>query len=207
MEEITYSKKQINPLIAKYNINPETNTTFRKIISMFADQTNYQIWAIKAVFENIAPLSTIVHIKSFADENQTLIARLSKQNLVSYKTAEDFALLLSEIAAATKIMLVKRCIEKFNTKQREMFKKHVFGGANDIAPIDAMKSSAFAANYEFFRKFDAMNESRRHKVIVLASAINDIKGLIKHVENWPSVTIRTTSGWLFSLIRRHSMQV
>lgn len=183
MEEITYSKKQINPLIAKYNINPETNTTFRKIISMFADQTNYQIWAVKAVFENIAPLSTIEHIKSFADENQTLIARLSKQNLVSYKTAEDFALLLSEIAAATKIMLVKRCIEKFNTKQREMFKKHVFGGANDIAPIDAMKSSAFAANYEFFRKFDAMNESRRHKVIVLASAINDIKGLIKHVEN------------------------
>ena len=53
MSEIIYSKKQINPLVEKYKINVEKNMVFQSLITMFKEQTNYQIWAIKSVFENV----------------------------------------------------------------------------------------------------------------------------------------------------------
>lgn len=180
MSEINYSKKQINPLIEKYKINPETNSTFRAIINMFNEQTNYQIWAIKAVFENIVSLDVISHIKQFADENQTLIAKLEKQNLVSYKTKDDFAQLNKEINGALNISMVKHCIEQFNTKQRNMFNDNIFGSGS-ITPLNAATSTSFKKTVEFFKKFNALSDSRKHKLIVTASAINDIQFLWKHV--------------------------
>ena len=50
MSEVVYSKKQIEPLIKKYGINPETNTLFQNIIKLFADTPNYQVWAVKVIF-------------------------------------------------------------------------------------------------------------------------------------------------------------
>ena len=43
---MTYSKKQMKPLIDKYQINPETNKLFKSIIEMFDNQPNYQFWAL-----------------------------------------------------------------------------------------------------------------------------------------------------------------
>lgn len=182
MSEITYSKKQIAPLIAKYKINPESNVAFKEIIEMFNGQTNYQIWAIKLIFENITDMVNLKHIKEFADENQTLIASLSKKNLVAYKTKTDFSLLNKEIAGALSIMLIKRCIEKFNTDQREMLKNYVFKG-EEVTPYFAYTNSSFKMKVEFFKKFDALSESRKHKLIVTASALRDINALIKHIED------------------------
>ena len=51
MSEIIYSKKQINPLVEKYKINVEKNMVFQSLITMFRDQPNYQIWAIKTVLK------------------------------------------------------------------------------------------------------------------------------------------------------------
>lgn len=179
---MNYSKKQIDPMVKKYNINVETNEVFKRIIEMFDGQTNYQIWAIKAIFENVITMTQLEHLKQFADENQTMIANLSKQNLVSYKTKADFALLEKEIVASFQIALVKRCIEQFNTRQRDMFKNLIFGSKNSITPSEAM-TSTFKRHYEFFRKFDSLKADRKHNLIVTASAIDDINFLIKHIED------------------------
>ena len=42
---MTYNKKQMQPLIDKYGINPETNKLFIKVCEMFDGQSNYQIWS------------------------------------------------------------------------------------------------------------------------------------------------------------------
>lgn len=180
MSEINYSKKQINPLIEKYQINPETNKTFQSIITMFADQPNYQVWAIKCVFDNVISLTTLQHIKAFADENQTLISKLSKQNLVAYKTKADFEMLNKEISGAIALSIIKKGINQFNTKQREMLNKYVFNG-KDITPLFAATDSTFKKHVDFFKKFDTLNESRKHKLIVTASAINELSFLIQHI--------------------------
>lgn len=182
MSEINYSKKQINPLISKYQINPETNEVFKNIIEMFDGQTNYQIWAIKCVFDNIISINTLSHIKQFADENQTLISKLAKQNLVSYKTKADFEQLNKEINGAISISVIKKCINQFNTKQRELLNEYVFKGCGtDVTPLFAATNVNFKKHVDFFKKFDALNESRKHKLIVTASAIGEIDFLIKHI--------------------------
>lgn len=182
MSEINYSKKQINPLIEKYKINPETNEVFKNIIAMFDGQTNYQIWAIKCVFDNIISIDALSHIKQFADENQTLIAKLAKQNLVAYKTKSDFDQLNKEISGAISISIIKKGISQFNTKQRELLNDYVFKTCGtDVTPFFAATNATFKKHADFFKKFDALNESRKHNLIVTASAINDISFLIKHI--------------------------
>ena len=47
---MTYNKKQMQPLIDKYGINPETNKLFIKVCEMFDGKPNYQIWAVKMIF-------------------------------------------------------------------------------------------------------------------------------------------------------------
>ena len=81
--EINYSKKQINPLISKYCINVEKNTVFQSLILMFNEQPNYQVWAIKAVFEGIATVDDIKNIHDWAENNSTEIKNLIKGNIVS----------------------------------------------------------------------------------------------------------------------------
>ena len=78
MLDIIYSKKQINPLIEKYQIDVEKNVTFQSIIKMFQDATNYQIWAIKAVFENALTLPTLEQIRQWIEANPSDIKNLIK---------------------------------------------------------------------------------------------------------------------------------
>ena len=181
MSEINYSKKQINPLIEKYQINPETNKTFQSIITMFADQPNYHVWAIKCVFDNVISLTTLQHIKAFADENQTLISKLSKQNLVAYKTKADFEMLNKEISGAIALSIIKKGINQFNTNQREMLNKFVFPNG-DVTPLFAATDSNFKKHIEFFKKLNSMSAPKRHNLIVTASAINSsTTQLISHI--------------------------
>ena len=73
MSEINYSKKQIEPLVLKFQINTKTNDVFKSIIALFDGQTNYQVWAIKLVFSGICTYETIARIKEWADTHQTEI--------------------------------------------------------------------------------------------------------------------------------------
>ena len=103
MSEVVYSKKQIEPLIKKYAINPETNTLFKDIINMFADKPNYQVWALKTVFSHALTFDNLVHIKNWSEENKNHIKSLTKKNIVSYSTKRDLLSLLKEIDGLNQI--------------------------------------------------------------------------------------------------------
>ena len=70
---MNYSKKQLQPLIDKFQINPETNKLFIGIIEMFDNQPNYQVWAVKMIFNKIITIDELKMIHDWADANKTMI--------------------------------------------------------------------------------------------------------------------------------------
>lgn len=177
MEELKYSKKRLAPLIAKYNID-ENSAVFNAIIALFNNQTDYQIWAIKLVYSNIAPVDLIKHIKEWADQNPTEIKNLIKKNLVNYKSREDIKQLLAETAGLTKMNIVKSVINQFNTKQRGILKETVFKNVKSVLDVDAV--------YKKWEKilidFSKVSLSRKKKCIILASALCSISMLESHIK-------------------------
>lgn len=174
-----YSKKQINPLIEKYRINPEKNMLFQSIISMFDNQTNYQVWALKSVFENAAQISDIQDIKRWSDENKTEIKLLTKGNIVCYKTANDFDLIKKEMDGLDIIKRVKDAINMFNTRQRKMMTDNILKDINN--GIDAINSESLKEWFAIFKKMLTLVSHRREKLISTSSAIDDISFLKQHI--------------------------
>ena len=179
--EINYSKKQINPLISKFAINPETNNVFKSIIALFNDQTNYQVWAIKMVFDNIATLDEIIEIQKWAENNQTEIKNLIKGNIVSYKNKSDFARLKNEIVGLGNIKFVNDWINSFNTDQkkilRDVIMKNVTNG--DIGAND----NRFLRFHKLFKSVSTLPKHRIEKLISTSSALRDFGQLIAHIDN------------------------
>ena len=97
MLEVNSSKKQLNPLIQKYSIDVVNNEVFHKIILMFNEQPNYQVWAIKCVFGGVCPIEVISQIKDWAEKNQNEIKNLTKGNIILYKSPSDIHNLLCEM--------------------------------------------------------------------------------------------------------------
>ena len=89
MIEMNYSKKQIKPIIEKYNIAVETDENFREIILMFNGQTNYQIWALKLFYNNICSIAVLARIRDWAIENPTEIKNLIRSEIDSKVNAEN----------------------------------------------------------------------------------------------------------------------
>lgn len=203
MAEVIYSKKQITPLLEKFNINPETNTMFNHIINMFAGQTIYQIWAIKSVFGKKATIEDIEAIKSWADNNQTHIKLLIKQNIVSYNNTTEFGQLFKEMHGIDMILAVKSTVDKFNTAQRKMLNDEI-AKCNVVNGIDAQKSSSFKSWYELFKKFEGIVSSRKGLFIKKASAYTNIDSLRKGIED----TLIASYDWdkddLLSFVERNT---
>lgn len=182
MSEVNYSKKQINPLVEKYQINVEKNMVFQSLITMFKEQTNYQIWAIKSVFENITNIDEIQRIKTWVENNQTEIKNLIKGNVILYKTPNDFHQLFEEMRGLEMLKFVKDSINKFNTNQRSMLKKAVLSNIEN--GIDALKNRNFISWFEIFRQMSTLVRHRQEKLISTSSAINDdINFLKEHIKS------------------------
>lgn len=182
MSEIIYSKKQINPLVEKYKINVEKNMVFQSLITMFRDQPNYQIWAIKTVFENVASLDVIQRIKSWAENNQTEIKNLTKGNIILYKKPEDFKMLEDEMRGLEMLKFVNESINKFNTNQRKMLKNEILKNINNA--LEALASRKFIEWFEIFRQMSTLVRHRQEKLISTSSAINDdIHFLKEHIKS------------------------
>ena len=124
---MTYSKRAMQPLIDKYQINPETNKLFINVVEMFDGQPNYQLWAVKVIFSQAITFEKLQEINTWIGENSTAIKSLSKQNIVGYKTKGDFSLLFREMSGINKIKLIKHVISEFNTAQRDILNKEIFG--------------------------------------------------------------------------------
>lgn len=183
MAEVTYSKKQIAPLIKKFAINPETNTMFNRIITLFAGQTNYHIWALKSVFGKKASIEDIEQIKHWADEHQTHIKLLTKQNIVSYSSIYDFTILFKEMQGLDMISAVKSTIEKFNTAQRKMLNDEIAktGVKNGLDAYN--NNGSFKALYNLLKGFETIADSRKKLFITKASAYTSISALRSGLED------------------------
>ena len=190
MATLNYSKKQIQPLIDKYAINAETNTTFARVIEMFNGQPNYQLWAVKVVFSKAITVDDLETIKAWADENQTLIKRLSKNgNIISYSTSGDFDLLRNEMMGLSDISFVKNMIARFNTDQRKILTEAI--KPDEFNGITCRKNTTFCKWFKLFSKFDKLSGNTKSKVIGRMSAvrnINEIEALLnqalKEKYNW-----------------------
>ncbi|MBR6517546.1 MAG: hypothetical protein IKT40_12005 [Bacilli bacterium] len=175
MSEVIYSKKQINPLIEKFGIVVESDKTFNEIIRMFDGQTPYQVWAIKAVFSGVCPLSVIVSIKEWADNNQQEIKNLIKGNITSYTKKDEFVRLMDEMNGLSRISLVKQTISKFNTHQRELLKDASLKGINN--GIDALASATFNKWYTLFSQVEGLHKNHKDRLISTSSSLHNLSEL------------------------------
>ena len=177
---MNYNKKQIQPLIDKFKINPETNQLFGKIIEMYDNQPNYQLWAVKGVFSNTFDFETLAKIHDWSVINQTMIKNLDKKNIVSYSNKQAITQLLHEMSALDNVMMIKDIISHFNTEQRKMLTEAIL--PREINGLKAHQSQAIKTWGNIFSKFNRLSQARKNNFYTKASSITDVeelKGLIK----------------------------
>lgn len=175
-----YSKKQINPLIEKYGIDPSKDKKFIEIIELFGNQTNYQIWAIKSIYTKVITMPELRQIKDWASQNSTEIKNLLKENIISYKTREEIRQLFSEFEGLKRIKIVKTAINKFNTDQRKMLTNYLLADMKN--GLDAMHSRKMQTWNEISFQFLTLPLSKQENIINLSSAIDNIDFLLEHIQ-------------------------
>ena len=182
MSELKYSKKQIQPLIDKYAINPETNTTFARIIKMFDGKPNYQLWGVKIVFSKAATMDDLNTIKQWADNNPSLIKRLSKNgNIICYSSKEDINMLMVEMDGLCKIAFVKEIISRFNTDQRKILTENI--KADKLDGNTCHTNKTFMSWFELFSKFNKLTANTKTKVIGRMSAVRNATEIKKFIND------------------------
>jgi hypothetical protein len=177
---MTYNKKQMQPLIEKFQINPETNKLFAKIIEMYDNQPNYQIWAVKGVFSKTFDFETLAKIHDWSIINQTMIKSLEKKNIVSYSTKAAITQLLHEMTALDNVAIIKDIISHFNTDQRKMLTEAIL--PRELNGLEAYQDNNVKTWGSIFAKFDRLTSSRKNNFYTKASGIRDtteLQGLIK----------------------------
>lgn len=174
---MAYNKKQMKPLIDKYQINPETNKLFIRVTDMFDGQPNYQIWAVKMIFSQVIDIDKLVEIKRWIDENQSSIAKLEKKNVVSYSSKSAISQLNKEMGAISKMNLIRDVISHFNTDQRKMLTDAIF--TKDFTPLEAYSEQSINSWYEIFSSFNKKPSSRKNKFYSSCSAVKDMNTLRK----------------------------
>lgn len=186
---MTYSKKQMMPLIEKYGINPDTNQLFQSICTLFDGQPNYQLWGVKVVFSKAATMETLVAINDWATHNQTMVKLLEKKNIIPYASKTALAQLHAEMANLDKISMVKNIISRFNTQQRKMFNE--FLGMSEITSRNVTRNSHFTTLYKMLTKFDKLSSERKKNFINKNSAISSMDVLLKNLDT----AIRASYSW------------
>ena len=178
---MTYNKKQMQPLIDKFQINPETNKLFINIIEMFDNQPNYQIWAVKGVFSKTFDYETLAKIHDWATVNQTMIKNLEKKNIVSYSNKTMIAQLLREMKALDNVSIIKDIISHFNTDQRRMLTAAII--PNELNGLEASHDANVTEWGKIFAKFNRLPSSRKNNFYTKASGVRDIDELQKLIKD------------------------
>lgn len=162
----------MQPLIAKYGIDVDTDKLFNKIIKMYINKPNYQYWAVNAIFGNALEIGKLEEIYKWAKDNHSMIKNLSKKNIVSYTSKEDLELLFKEIKGIEMINTIKNSVKNFNTDQRKLL--YSAFKLNNIAPIEAYENIDIKLWSILFERFETIPESRKVNIINSASAIRDL---------------------------------
>ena len=175
----TYRKKGMEPIITKFQIDPEKNTEFNKIVDLFENQPNYQEWAVKIYFSKAASLNVINAVKDFIDRFSAQIKDLELGNIVSYKTKAQVTKLLQEMNGIATISYLKTQFEKFNTEQKKMLIGRYF--KDEITPEQAAKSSELKGLVNVFKSLELLPSVRRKTFWSNCSLIKNPEGIIQAV--------------------------
>ena len=177
---MTYNKKQMQPLIDKYQINPETNKLFINVVEMFDGQTNYQNWAVKMIFSQVLTFDELKEIHDWIAENQSQISKLEKKNIVAYSNKTNIAQLKKEIKGLEMINFIKMMISHFNTDQKKMLTRCLV--PDNLTPIGAYSSSTVNEWYKIFKAFNKKPMARKNKFYSTCSAIKTIDVLLGSIK-------------------------
>ena len=182
MSEISYSKKQLGPLITKYAINVEKNTLFNDIIKLFNGCPNYHVWAVKSIFSKATNYETLELIKAWSDANPNSIRMLSKNgNITSYSSEADFVQLLNEMHNIDRINLVNQVASTFNTEQKKLIIRA--SNLETVNSLTADKNKVFMEWFELLRKYRKIHADKRKKTTSLLSAVKDADSLKKLIKD------------------------
>lgn len=193
---LNYSKKQLKPLIDKYQINTETNALFARIIEMFDGQPNYQLWGVKSVFSQVCLIGDLTQIKEWSDEHQEWIKHLSKGNITAYKTKTDFKLLKSEMDGCLVLKGLRDFIANFNTEQRELLTHHILD--RGVTPAMVKGDSIIKKYSELFKKIERLPSERKKTLFKTASNVHvngDPKAAVSVITSRIESTLKQTYAW------------
>lgn len=186
---MTYNKKQMQPLIDKYAINPETNKLFGSIIEMFDNQPNYQIWAVKMIFSKTMNSEELEAIHEWVGKNQTMVKLLEKQNIVSYSSKAAIAQLFKEMKGLDNLALIKDTINHFNTEQRKMLNESIL--TKEFTALEGYSNPTLKQWGGIFEKFNRLPSDRKKKFFSNCSRLkntgdlqNAIKTCLEETYEW-----------------------
>ena len=176
---MTYNKKQMQPLIDKYAINPETNKLFISVCEMFDGQPNYQIWAVKMIFSKTISSEELEAIHDWAVKNQTMVKLLEKQNIVSYSSKAAIAQLFKEMKGLDNIALIKDTINHFNTEQRKMLNESIL--TKEFKALDGYSNATLKKWATIFEKFNRLPSDRKKKFFSNCSRLKNTNDLLSAI--------------------------
>lgn len=176
---MTYNKKQMQPLIDKYAINPETNKLFISVCEMFDGQPNYQIWAVKMIFSKTISSEELEAIHDWAVKNQTMVKLLEKQNIVSYSSKAAIAQLFKEMKGLDNITLIKDTINHFNTEQRKMLNESIL--TKEFKALDGYSNATLKKWAAIFEKFNRLPSDRKKKFFSNCSRLKNTNDLLSAI--------------------------
>ena len=177
---MTYNKKQMQPLIDKYAINPETNKLFISVCEMFDNQPNYQIWAVKLIFSQTITIEQLETIHDWVGKNQSMVKMLSKQNIVSYSTKDSITKLFNEMEGLDNLSLVKNTINHFNTEQRKMLTDSLL--SKEFTALEGYSNKNIKKWAEIFKKFNRLPFDRKNKFFSNCSRLKNLDSLLSAIE-------------------------
>lgn len=191
MVELNYSKKQLNSLIEKFNIDVENDSNFHEIIMMFDGQTNYHMWAIKLFYGKVCGLDVIHRIKDWSETFKTEIKNLVKQNIIAYTTTNDLQGLFTEMRGLELLKNVREGASWFNTAQKKLIVDTLLKNPSgqNFNGLDAFMNQTILVKWEkVFKGINRLAKTRREKLISTSSALYNINELFNHIENALSAT-------------------
>ena len=206
MIELNYSKKQLKPLIEKYNINVESDKDFHEIINLFDGQTTYHLWAIKLYYDNICSLEGFQRIKLWMDAYKTEIKNLIRQNVISYITHDDIEQLFAEMRGLELIKTVRNGASQFNTSQKRIFIEKLLKRDNGIPynGLEVIRFSLLESWASLFKNIMELPQIRKEKLISTSSALRDINDLRRHMENALTATYEWVREDLLSYVENNT---
>lgn len=176
---MTYSKKQMQPLIDKYCINPEVNKLFIKTCEVFDGKPNYQVWAVKMIFSQQLKFDELEHISEWVNKNSNLISKLEKKNIISYSNKAGIAQLLQEIEGIEYISLIKNIISHFNTKQKKILTEALL--SKEYTPLEAYNDDKIKGWYDVFKLFNKKPMNIKNKFYSTCSALQTAEELMQAI--------------------------